>query len=178
MVQPGPRMSQRERRGIAPQRLIEIMLAAESDDGGAPATYEEALAGNESEGWKKAFAAEVKSLNDNKVYTVVDRPVGKKVVKAKWVLRRKLLPGGKVDKVKAIIVAKGFTQREGVDYKETFSPTVRFEYVRLLVATAAADNMYMHQMDVTTAFLYASLDEEVYMELMEGYGTPGKVARL
>ena len=102
------------------------------------------------------------------MYIVVDRPVGKKVVKAKWVLRRKLLPGGKLDKLKARIVAKGFTQREGIDYEETFSPTVRFESVRLMVATATVGNMHTHQMDVTTAFLYASLDEEVYMELLEG----------
>ena len=174
-------MNQRERRDVPPQRLIEIMLASESDDGGAPATYEEALRSDEGEGWRKAFDAEVKLLNDNKVYTVVDRPAGKKVVKAKWVLRRKLLPGGKLDKLKARIVAKGFTQRKGIDSSETFPPTVRFESVRLLVATAAADNMHTHQMDVTTAFMYASLDEEVYMELMEGmegYGTSGKVARL
>ena len=96
-------------------------------------------------------------------------------------LRRKLLPGGKLDKLKARIVAKGFTQREGIDYEETFSPTVRFESVRILVAAAGVGNMHTHQMDVTTAFLYASLEEEVYMELLEGmdgYGTPGKVARL
>ena len=116
-------MSQRENRGVPPLRLIEIMLAAEeSDNGGAPATYQEALCGPEGKEWKKAFDTEVKSLNDNKVYTVVDRPVGKKVVRAKWVLRRKLLPGGKLDKLKARIVAKGFAQREGIDYDETFSP--------------------------------------------------------
>ena len=177
-----PRTSARENRGVPPLRLIEIMAAAsEADDGGAPASYGEALKGPEGKGWKKAFDAEVQSLNENKVYSVVDRPVGKKVVKAKWVLRRKLLPGGKLDKLKARIVAKGFTQREGIDYEETFSPTVRFESVRLMVAAAAADGLHTHQMDVTTAFLYASLDEEVYMELMEGmegYGIPGKVARL
>ena len=76
------------------------------------------------------------------MYSVVDRPAGKKVVKAKWVLRRKLLRGGKLDKLKARIVAKGFTQRDGIDYEETFSPTVRFESVRLVVATAAANNMH------------------------------------
>ena len=177
-----PRMSQRENRGVPPLRLIEIMAAAtEIDNGGAPATYQEALQGPEAKGWQIAFDAEVKSLNDNHVYTVVDRPLKKKVVKAKWVLRRKLLPGGKLDKLKARIVAKGFTQREGIDYDETFSPTVRFESVRLMVAAAAAAGMHTHQMDVTTAFLYASLEEEVYMELMEGmdgYGEPGKVARL
>ena len=106
---------------MPPSRLIETMIAAaEMDNGGAPESYDEALRGPKAEGWKKAFAAEVKSLNDNNVYTVVDRPKGKKVVKARWVLRRKLLPGGKLDKLKARIVAKGFTQREGIDYEETF----------------------------------------------------------
>ena len=63
----------------------------------------------EGAGWQKACVAEVKSLNDNKVYIVVDRPCGQKVVRAKRVLRRKLLPDGKLDKLKARIVAKGFT---------------------------------------------------------------------
>ena len=115
----------------------------------------------------------MKSLNDNKVYIVVDRPLKQKVVKAKWVLRRKLLPLGKLDKLKARIVAKGFTQREGIDYDETFSLIVKFESVRLMVAVAVAAGMYTHQMDVTTAFLHASLDEEVYMELMEGMDGSG-----
>ena len=89
-----------------------------------------------------AFDAEVKSLNDNKVYIVVDRPLGKKVVKAKWVLRRKVVPRGKLDKLKARIVAKGFTRREGIDYEETFSPTVRFESVRLMMAATAIGDMH------------------------------------
>ena len=64
------RTSQRERRGVPPLRLIEIMAAAsESDDDGAPASYEEALQGAEGKGWKLAFDAEEESLNDNKVYT-------------------------------------------------------------------------------------------------------------
>ena len=174
-------MSQRGNRGVPPPRLIETMAAAaDMDTGGAPATYGEALQGPEGKGWQIAFDAEVKSLNDNKFYTVVDKPAGKKVVKAKWVLGRKL-PRGKLDKLKARIVAKGFTQREGIDYYETFSPTVRFDSVRLMVAAAAANEMHTHHTDVTTTFLYASLDEEVYMELMEGmdwYGESGKVARL
>ena len=130
-----------------------MAATSEVGDGGAPSSYEEALSGPEGAGWKKAFAAEVKSLNDNKVYTVVDRPSGQKVVRAKWVLWRKLLPDGKLDKLKARIVAKGFTNREGLDYEETFSPTVRFESVRLMVVAAAADNMHTRQIDVTTAFV-------------------------
>ena len=90
-----PRMSQKENRRVPPLRLIEFMVAPlETNNGGAPATYGEALRGPEVKGWQIAFDAEVKSLNDNKVCTVVDRPLKKKVVKTKWVLRRKLLPGG------------------------------------------------------------------------------------
>ena len=87
-----PMMSGRERRGVPPLRPIEIMTAvADAVDGGAPATYQDALNGLEIAGWKEAFATEAKSLDDNKVYTVVDKQSVKKVVKAKWVFRRKLL---------------------------------------------------------------------------------------
>lgn len=137
-------MSARERRGVPQLRLIEIMGASiEAEDGGAPPSYVEALKEPEGKEWMKAFKAEVKSLDDNKVYSVFDKLVGKKVVKAKWVLRRKLLPHGKLDKLKARIVAKGFTQREGIDYGEAFSPTVRFESVRLMVATATTEGLHM-----------------------------------
>ena len=102
-----PRMSARENRGVPPLRLLEIMTdASKADDGGAPASYGEALNGPEGNGWKKAFDAEVKSLNDNKVYSVVDKPVEKKAVKAQWVFRRKLRPGGKLYKLKTRIVAE------------------------------------------------------------------------
>ena len=75
---------------------------------------------------------------------------------------------GEVRKYKARIIARGFTQEEGVDYANTFSPTVRFESIKLMLAEAAAKDMQTAQMDVTTASLYADLDEEVYMEIPEG----------
>ena len=65
-------------------------------------------------------------------------------------------------------MAKGYSQVEGIDYDQTFSPTVRFESIRQMVALGASRGMSMHQMDVTTAFLYAPLEEEVYMEQPEG----------
>ena len=86
----------------------------------------------------------------------------------KWVFKRKTCIDGKVEKYKARIVARGFMQEEGVDYTETYSPTVRFESIRMMLAAASANAWHMEQMDVTTAFLYADLEEEVYMELSEG----------
>ena len=112
---------------------------------------------------------------------MVDRRHGKKVVKCKWVCRKKLNPDGTVDKYKARCVAKGFNQREGVDYGDTFYPIVRHESIRMMMAAAASENLHAHHMDVTTTFLYAKLDEEVYKELvegMEGAGEGDKVARL
>ena len=80
-------------------------------------------------------------------------PKGKKVVKSKWVLRVKINKKGEVEEYKGRVVAKGYSQEEGVDYDQTFRPTVRFESIRQMVALGIAKGMEMHQMDVTTAFL-------------------------
>ena len=107
--------------------------------------------------------SEMASLRENGVYELVDRPKGKKVVKSKWVFQVKTNEKGEVEKYKARVVAKGYSQVEGVDYDQTFNPTVRFESIRQMVALGASKGSEIHQMDVTTAFFYAPLDEEVYM---------------
>ena len=75
---------------------------------------------------------------------------------------------GNLDKFKATGVEKGFRQVEGVDYEETFAPTVRFESVRALVALAAGTGWHLDEMDVATTFLYAELEEETFVEIPEG----------
>ena len=112
------------------------------------------------------------SLKKNGVYVLVDWPKGKKVVKSKWVLRVKPNEKGEVEKYKGRVVAKGYNHVEGVDCDQIFSPTVRFESIRQIVALGTAEGMEMHQMDVTTAFLHAPLEEEVYMEQLEGTVLP------
>ena len=178
-----PRHSDRERRGVPPLRFIEMYLAsaAEEEVKQSPESAWEALQGPHSKKWQQAMNSEMESLRENGVYELVDRPVGKKVVKSKWVLRVKTNAKGEIEKYKARVVAKGYSQVEGVDYDQTFSPTVRFESIRQMVALGASKGMHMHQMDVTTAFLYAPLKEEVYMEQPEGTvlpGSEGKVMRL
>ena len=79
------------------------------------------------------------------------------------------------------LVAKGFTQIEGVDFDETFSPVARFESLRLLLALATPENWEIHQMDVKLAFLHGDLDEEIYMEQPQGFiiaGSEHLVCRL
>lgn len=89
---------------------------------------------------------------------------------------------GEVEKYKSRLVARGFTQEEGIDYTETFPPTIRFESIRLMLAEAAAHDLHTAQMDVMTAFLYDELEEKVYLEISEGMllgeDMSGKVLRL
>ena len=80
---------------------------------------------------------------ENKVFEVVYRPAAKLVITSKWVFKKKKGLFGKVEKYKARLVARGFMQEEGVDYTKTYSPTVRFESIRMLTAAAASGGLHM-----------------------------------
>jgi len=126
--------------------------------------------------WKDACHEELESLRKRNIYELVKLPPGRKAIKNRWVFAIKS-DGRK----RARLVAKGFSQVEGLDYDEIFSPVVRFESVRLLFALAALENWQMTALDVKTAFLYGQLDEEIYMEQPEGFKVKGqefKVLRL
>ena len=177
------RRSSRMNRGVPPLRLAEMLVAATEETSDAdPKTYKQAMKQPDAVLWREACKAEVDSLIDNKVFSVVDRPLNKPVITSKWIFKKKKGASGKVEKYKARVVARGFMQEEGVDYTETYSPTVRLESIRLMLAAAAANGWHMEQMDVTTAFLYAELEEEVYLESPEGMfedqDMSGKVLRL
>ena len=81
---------------------------------------------------------------------------------------------GRVELFKARLVARGYAQRYGVDYDETFSPVVRFSSIRTLLAYAVQNNMLVHQIDAVTAFLNGELDEEIHMQQPTGYIVPSK----
>ena len=91
----------------------------------------------------------------------------------------KTLPNGQIDKYKARLCARGFSQQYGIDYFETFSPVVRMESLRILLAVAAAHDLEVHQMDVVDAYLLGELDEDIYIMTPEGLNIPnGKVLKL
>jgi hypothetical protein len=112
---------------------------------------------------------EYASIMKNDVWEVVPRPKGKKVVGSKWIYKVKHATDGSVDKCKARFVAKGFSQREGVDYEETFSPVARYSSIRAIISLAVEKGWHVHQMDVKTAFLDGIVEEEVYVEHPEGF---------
>ena len=116
----------------------------------------------------------MESLYANEVWELVEPPLNRKIVRSKWIFRKKVDTNGAVSRYKACLVAQGCSQRFGLDYEETFSPVVCFESVRSVVSLSVQNKMQLHQMDVTTAFLHGELSEEVYMKQPEGYTEPGK----
>jgi hypothetical protein len=95
----------------------------------------------------------------NGIWKLYERPHGCKPVGYKWVFKKKLRPDGTIEKYKARLVAKGYTQREGKDYFDTYSPIARLTTIRLLLSMAASYGLIIHQMDVKTAFLNGGLEE-------------------
>ena len=125
--------------------------------------------------------AEMQSMKDNEVWTLIDPPPDCKEVGCKWVFKKKTDMDGKVHTFKARLVAKGYTQTQGIDYDETFSPVASLKAIRILIAIAAYYDYEIWQMDVKTAFLNGHLSEDVYMTQPEGYVNsefPDKVCKL
>jgi hypothetical protein len=112
---------------------------------------------------------EYQSILKNDVWHIVLRPKGKSVVTSKWIYKIKHATDGSVEKYKVIFVARGFSQVEGVDYDETFAPLARYTSIRIIISLAASMGWKLHQMDVKTISLNGEIDEEVYIEQLEGF---------
>ncbi|GJQ93278.1 putative ribonuclease H-like domain-containing protein [Tanacetum coccineum] len=107
-----------------------------------------------------------------KVWTLVDLPYGKKAIEIKWVYRNKKDERGIVVRNKARLVAQGYKQEEGIDYDEVFAPVAWIEAIRLFLAYASFMNFLVYHMDVKSAFLYATIEEEVYVSQPPGFVDP------
>jgi hypothetical protein len=141
----------------------------------------EAFASPDADYWKEAVRSEMDSILANGTWEVTERPYGCKPVGCKWVFKKKLRPDGTIEKYKARLVAKGYTQKEGEDFFDTYSPVARLTTIRVLLSLAASHGLIVHQMDVKTAFLNGELDEEIYMEQPDGFvvkGQEGMVCKL
>jgi hypothetical protein len=126
--------------------------------------------------WRIACKGELKVLERCQVFDLVDLPKGRKTVNNQWIFTVKF-----DSRKKAHLVAHGFSQVEGIDFDEIFSPVVRYESVRTLLAVAALEDWEITGLDVKSAFLYGPLEEEIYMRQPEGFVAKGhetKVLRL
>lgn len=126
-----------------------------------------------------AVRDELRSMEENKVWRLSSCPQGVRPLKSKWVFRLKDDAAGNAFKHKARLVVKGFLQKAGVDYEETFAPVARLATIRTVLAAGVQQGFHFHQMDVKTAFLHGDLKEELYMAIPDGVtAPPNTVCRL
>jgi hypothetical protein len=167
-VAPAPRRSERLRNASN-------VLLLDNDE---PLTYAEAMVDPDSELWLEAMRSELKSMDDNQVWNLVDLPNGARTIECKWIFKKKTDMDGNVQIHKARLVAKGFRQVQGIDYNETFSPVAMLKSVRIILAIAAYFDYEIWQMDVKTAFLNGNLEEDVYMIQPEGFVDPENASKV
>jgi Reverse transcriptase (RNA-dependent DNA polymerase) len=152
---------------------------AESEIGSDPRTFDEAMARPDATKWRLACGTEQIAFEQMGVYEVVPCPRGRKVVSSHWVFRVKRGPDGSIQKYKARVVAQGFTQIEGIDFDETFTPVAKLTSLCTILAIAAEKDFELQQMDVKSAYLNGTLKEEIFMNPSPGFDIPdGMVLRL
>ncbi|GJR56217.1 putative reverse transcriptase domain-containing protein [Tanacetum coccineum] len=122
--------------------------------------------------WVEAMQEELLQFQIQNVWVLVDCPKGVRPIGTKWVLKNKKDERGIVIRNKARLVAQGHTQEEGIDYEEVFAPVARIEAIRLFLAYASYMGFTVYQMDVKSAFLYGTIDEEVYVMQPPGFQDP------
>ncbi|GJX62180.1 putative ribonuclease H-like domain-containing protein [Tanacetum coccineum] len=122
--------------------------------------------------WVEAMQEELLQFKLQQVWILVDLPIGKRAIGTKWVFRNKKDERGIVIRNKARLVAQGHRQEEGIDYEEVFAPVARIEAIRLFLAYASFMGFLVYQMDVKSAFLYGTIEEEVYVTQPPGFKDP------
>ncbi|KAF0733960.1 hypothetical protein Ae201684P_002426 [Aphanomyces euteiches] len=130
-----------------------------------PKTPHEALSGPNAARWREAMQVEIDNLIENGTWQLVDLPRDTNVVSNKWVFKVKYDSKGDVEKFKARLVARGFSQQYGVDYTETYSPVIKQQSVRLILALGTFFGEEIEHMDVPQAFVKAGLDTDIYVEI-------------
>ncbi|KAJ1570926.1 hypothetical protein NDA11_005695 [Ustilago hordei] len=142
-------------------------------------TLKEALAGDDAQQWQEAIRKELDGLEAMGTWEIVDVPPNTRLVDSKIILRLKLDADGIPVRHKARLVARGFTQREGIDFEETFAPVAPLSAIRALLSLAVERNWEVHQLDITMAYLNSTLNHMIYMKPPEGAKVPtGKAYRV
>ncbi|CAI7927115.1 unnamed protein product, partial [Closterium sp. NIES-54] len=149
-----------------------MLLAPEGDpdapDIPTPRSYAEAITGPYSSQWQAAMDAEMASWKSTGTFVDEVPPPGANIVDGMWIFRVKW-PPGTPPALKAHYVSRGFRQRQGVNYFQTFSPTPKMTTLRVLLHVAAQRDYELHSLDFSTAFLQGSLQEEIWLRRPPGF---------
>jgi len=151
---------------------IYAFLTIALPSGSTPKTIDQALTSVDARHWRFALDAEYSQLVDALAWDLVDRKEAENVISGKWVFKIKRNADGTIDRYKARWVARGFTQRQDVDYTEIFAPVIRYSSLRTLAALSNANGLRLFALDVSNAFARADVDERVYVEQPHGFVQP------
>jgi hypothetical protein len=138
-----------------------------------PKTIVEAFASPDANDWKEAVRSEMDSIISNGTWELVDQPYGYKPMGYKWVFKKKLRSDGTIDKYKAKLVVKGYIQKEGGDFFDTYSPVARLTTIHVLLSLTVSHGLLIHHMDVKTTFLNQELEEKIHMTQPDGFVVKG-----
>jgi len=138
-------------------------------------TYSKAEISSEFKMWKDSMMEEMYSIHKNDTWGLSELPKKKKVIGCKWVfIKKQRFFDGDIVRYKTRLIAKGYAQREDIDYNEVFLPIVKHSSIQILLTLEAQYELELDQLDVKTAFLRGDLEEKIYMSQLTGFTTVGK----
>ncbi|KAF3668075.1 hypothetical protein FXO37_09705 [Capsicum annuum] len=145
-------------------------VAQETEEIGEPSNYSEVVSGTDSAKWLIAMNEEIESFHKNGTWSLVKPSSGSGIIGCKWVFKKKNgSPGVEDAGYKARLVAKSYSQVQGVDFNDIFSPIVKHSSIRVLLALVAMHDSELEQLDVKTTFLHGELEEQIHMHQPEGF---------
>jgi hypothetical protein len=157
-----PRRSQRARRSTISDDY-EVYVSEEIQMDGDPTSFEKGMRSAHSSKWLDAMEDEMRSMSTNRVWDLEEIIEGVKTIGCKWVYKMKCDSKGNIERFKARLMAKGFTQRKDIDYTKTFSPVSCKDSLKIIITLVVHYDLELHQMDVKATLLNGDLLENVYM---------------
>ena len=171
---PSPRRSARPIVGRLPSSLHDYFLG-QAEAVSEPTNFATAYS---HPGWRMAMQTEFLSIQRNITWTLVDLPPSRRAITTKWVFKAKPNPNGTTAKLKARLVARGFQQRAGIDFTETFAPVAKTDTFQTLVAVCGHHGWPIYHLDVKSAFLNGEILEEVYVHQPQGFTEPDRESQV
>lgn len=134
-----------------------------------PTSFQQVKRRSNLERWIKVMKEEMKSMTDNDIWKLVELLKGAKSVCCKWIFKTKRNSKSNIEKYKVFLIAKGFTQKVGINYNETFSHISMKDSFKIIMILVIHYNLELYQMDIKTAFLNGEVDEIIYMMQLENF---------